>query len=304
MLEILKIQKELETTLENCKIITDEPLKKHTTFKVGGCADIIIYPQRYEDIITIIEICKKNNVDFYVLGNGSNVLVKDGGFRGVIIKTTELNNIEVDGEYIYAECGAELKDVSKLCTEKALSGFEFACGIPGSIGGAIAMNAGAYDGEMKDVVCECIVIDKDMNIVTLDNESLELSYRNSVIQRDGLIALKLKIKLEKAENKTIEDKVTDFTQKRESKQPLEYGSVGSIFKRSPGHYTGKLIQDSGLKGYEIGGAKISEKHAGFIINKNGATAKDILNLIEHIQKTVKENFDVSLEPEVRIIGED
>lgn len=304
MSEIVEFKKILKRNFEENRILVDEPLNKHTTFNVGGCADVVVFPHSYEEIAEVISICKQNKIKFYILGNGSNVLVKDGGYRGVIIKTSKLDKIEVQGEYITAECGAELKEVAKVCTENGLTGFEFACGIPGSIGGAIAMNAGAYDGEMKDVTCECVVLDDDLNIRTLTNEELQLSYRNSIIQRKGYIALRLKIKLEKGNYSSIKERVQELTQKRESKQPLEDKSAGSTFKRAPGHYTGKLIQDSGLKGFEIGGAKISDKHAGFVINKGGATASDILQLIEHVQKIIKEKFDVDLEPEVRIIGDE
>ncbi len=300
----LKFKEKLEEYLQDCEIIINEPLNKHTTFKVGGTADLFAIPQKYEDIIRIIDFCKKNKIKYYVLGNGSNVLVRDGGYRGLIIKTSHLNEIKVQGEYVVAQCGAELKDVANICTEHSLTGFEFACGIPGSIGGAIAMNAGAYDGEMKDIVEECVVIDHELKIKTLTKEQLELSYRNSAIQKNGYIALEVKIKLDSGDNKIIKNKVEDLTNRREEKQPLDAKSAGSTFKRAPGHYTGKLIQDSGLKGYSIGGAQISTKHAGFVINKGQATAKDIINLIGHIQKVVKDSYDVELEPEVRIIGEE
>ncbi|WBW99297.1 UDP-N-acetylmuramate dehydrogenase [Oceanirhabdus sp. W0125-5] len=300
----LKIKEKLEKYLQDCELIINEPLKNHTTFKVGGTADLFAIPNNYEDIIAMINFCKKNQLKYYILGNGSNVLVRDGGFRGLIIKTSQLNDIKVQGEYLIAQCGAELKDVAKICTNNSMTGFEFASGIPGSIGGAIAMNAGAYNGEMKDVVEECVVIDNELNIKTLSKEELELSYRNSAIQKYGYIALEVKIKLDYGDNKLIEEKVQDLTNRREEKQPLEANSAGSTFKRAPGHYTGKLIQDSGLKGYSIGGAQISNKHAGFVINKGDASANDILNLIGHIQKVVKENYDVDLEPEVRIIGEE
>lgn len=188
----LKFKEKLEEYLQDCEIIINEPLNKHTTFKVGGTADLFAIPQKYEDIIRIIDFCKKNKIKYYVLGNGSNVLVRDGGYRGLIIKTSHLNEIKVQGEYVVAQCGAELKDVANICTEHSLTGFEFACGIPGSIGGAIAMNAGAYDGEMKDIVEECVVIDHELKIKTLTKEQLELSYRNSAIQKNGYIVLKLR----------------------------------------------------------------------------------------------------------------
>lgn len=300
----LKFKEKLEEYLEDCVLIINEPLKKHTTFNVGGTADLFAIPNNYEDIIHLIKFCQEHNIKYYILGNGSNVLIRDAGYRGLIIKTSHLNDIKVQGEYVIVQCGAELKDVAKICTKHSLTGFEFACGIPGSVGGAIAMNAGAYDGEMKDVVEECVVIDNELKIRSLSREQLEFAYRNSAIQKYGYIALEIKIKLDNGDEKNINEKVENLTNRREEKQPLETQSAGSTFKRSPGHYTGKLIQDSGLKGFSIGGAQISNKHAGFVINKGDATATDILNLIGHIQKVVKENYDVDLEPEVRIIGEE
>ena len=287
---------------EDVKI--NEKLSQYVNFKVGGPADILVTPRNKEQIIRTVNICKENNIPFYVIGNGSNLLVKDGGFRGVVMSLTKVNNITVDGERIEAECGAMLKQVSDKAVENSLTGFEFACGIPGTVGGAVFMNAGAYNGEMSQVIESADVINENGEIITLNNEELDLGYRSSIVMKKGYVVLSAVFKLEKGTVKSIKDLVADLTNKRESKQPLEYPSAGSTFKRPEGYFSGKLIQDAGLKGYSIGGAAISEKHSGFVINKGGATAKDILDLIHHIQDEVKKQFGVELHTEVRIIGED
>lgn len=287
---------------EDVKI--NEKLSQYVNFKVGGPADILVTPRNKEQIIRTVNICKENNIPFYVIGNGSNLLVKDGGFRGVVMSLTKVNTITVDGERIEAECGAMLKQVSDKAVENSLTGFEFACGIPGTVGGAVFMNAGAYNGEMSQVIESADVINENGEIITLNNEELDLGYRSSIVMKKGYVVLSAVFKLEKGTVKSIKDLVADLTNKRESKQPLEYPSAGSTFKRPEGYFAGKLIQDAGLKGYSIGGAAISEKHSGFVINKGGATAKDILDLIHHIQDEVKKQFGVELHTEVRIIGED
>ena len=287
---------------EDVKI--NEKLSKYVNFKVGGPADILVTPRNKEQIIRTVNICKENNIPFYVIGNGSNLLVKDGGFRGVVMSLTKVNNITVDGERIEAECGAMLNQVSDKAVENSLTGFEFACGIPGTVGGAVFMNAGAYNGEMSQVIESADVINENGEIITLNNEELDLGYRSSIVMKKGYVVLSAVFKLEKGTVKSIKDLVADLTNKRESKQPLEYPSAGSTFKRPEGYFAGKLIQDAGLKGYSIGGAAISEKHSGFVINKGGASAKDILDLIHHIQDEVKKQFGVELHTEVRIIGED
>ncbi len=287
---------------EDVKI--NEKLSQYVNFKVGGPADILVTPRNKEQIIRTVNICKENNIPFYVIGNGSNLLVKDGGFRGVVMSLTKVNNITVDGERIEAECGAMLNQVSDKAVENSLTGFEFACGIPGTVGGAVFMNAGAYNGEMSQVIESADVINENGEIITLNNEELDLGYRSSIVMKKGYVVLSAVFKLEKGTVKSIKDLVADLTNKRESKQPLEYPSAGSTFKRPEGYFAGKLIQDAGLKGYSIGGAAISEKHSGFVINKGGATAKDILDLIHHIQDEVKKQFGVELHTEVRIIGED
>lgn len=282
----------------------DEKLSEYVNFKVGGPADILLIPNSKEQVIKSIKICKENNIPFYLIGNGSNILVRDGGFRGVVLSLKNVKNIYVDGEKIEAECGVMLKEVSDKAIENSLTGFEFACGIPGTIGGAVFMNAGAYDGEISKVIESAEVIDENCNIIRLSREELDFGYRSSLVMKKGYTVLSAVFKLEKGQVKTIKELIEDLTNKRESKQPLEYPSAGSTFKRPTGYFAGKLIQDAGLKGYSIGGAAVSEKHSGFVINKGNATAKDITDLIKHIQGEVKKQFGVDLHPEVRIIGEE
>ncbi|MDR5585986.1 MULTISPECIES: UDP-N-acetylmuramate dehydrogenase [Clostridium] len=279
-------------------------MSEHINFRVGGPVDILLTPNTKEQIVETIKICKENKIPFYVLGNGSNVLVKDSGIRGVVIKLSEFNNIVRDGNIIKAESGALLKDVSAEALKASLTGFEFACGIPGSVGGAVFMNAGAYDGEVSFVIKEAEVMDEEGNIITLSKEELKLGYRTSIIMKKNYIVISATFCFESGEKDKIEGRVSELTNKREEKQPLEFPSAGSTFKRPEGHFAGKLIQDAGLKGFTLGGAAVSGKHCGFIINKGNATAKDILDLIEYVQKEVKKQFDVDLYPEVRIIGED
>ena len=285
-------------------VILDAEMKNYVHFKVGGPADILLIPENKEQVIKSIEVCKENKIPYFVVGNGSNLLVKDGGIKGVVIKLNEVKNITVLDESIEAECGAMLKDVSSIALKNSLTGFEFACGIPGTVGGAVFMNAGAYDGEISHVIESAEIIDDNGDVKVLSNEELKLGYRSSIVMMKNYIVLSAKFRLKHGEVKKIKEIVEDLTCKRESKQPLEYPSAGSTFKRPTGYYAGKLIQDAGLKGFSIGGAAVSEKHSGFVINKNNATAKDILDLIHHIQKEVKQQFGVDLHTEVRIIGED
>ena len=287
---------------DNIKI--DEKLSSYVNFKVGGPADILLIPTSKEQVIKSITVCKENNIPVYVIGNGSNILVRDGGFRGVVISLKGVHNVTVNDERIEAECGAMLKEVSDKAMENSLTGFEFACGIPGTIGGAVFMNAGAYDGEIAHVIESAEVLDENCNVLKLTNDELDFGYRSSLVMKKGYTVLSAVFKLQKGKVKTIKDLVNDLTHKRESKQPLEYPSAGSTFKRPTGYFAGKLIQDAGLKGYSIGGAAVSEKHSGFVINKGNATAKDITDLIKYIQDEVKEQFGVDLHTEVRIIGEE
>lgn len=287
---------------ENVKI--DEPMKKHTSFKVGGPVDILVIPETYEQIRDTIALTKQNNVPCFVIGNGSNLLVRDGGVRGVIIKLSKLNRVTVEGESIIAQGGVLLSKVSAIAAKNSLTGFEFASGIPGSVGGALTMNAGAYNGEISQVVENATVLDKQGNIIRLSKEDLELGYRMSAIIKYGYTVLEAVFKLQKGDSEKIISRIQDLGRRRREKQPLEYPSAGSTFKRPEGYFAAKLIEDSGLKGVHVGDAEVSEKHSGFIINKGNATAKDILNLIEIVQNTVKEKFNLDLHTEVMIIGED
>ena len=289
--------------LEN-EIMIDEDMSNHIYFKVGGKADFLLTPSNVEQLAETVKICKENSIPYYIIGNGSNLLVKDGGIRGVVIELTGLNKIQSKGNFIKAEAGVLLKDVSDKAVENSLTGFEFACGIPGSVGGAVFMNAGAYNGEINNVILEAEVLDADGYIIVLNKDKLELGYRTSKVMQEKLIVVSAIFQLELGDKDAIQERVDELTRKREEKQPLEYPSAGSTFKRPEGYFAGKLIQDAGLKGYSVGGAAVSEKHSGFVINKGGATAKDILDLIKHIQEEVLNQFGVELHPEVRILGED
>jgi len=286
------------------QIQLDAKMSEHIYFKVGGPVDILLTPNNIQQVREAIKICKENEIPFYVIGNGSNLLIKDGGIRGVVIKLCELNQIERVGNRITAECGALLKDVSAAATEGALAGFQFACGIPGSVGGAVFMNAGAYDGEISFVIESAQVLDDNQEIKVLSKDELNLGYRQSVVMQKGYIVLSATFALTPGDKEKIQARVDELTKRREERQPLEYPSAGSTFKRPEGHFAGKLIEDAGLKGFAVGGACVSEKHAGFVINKENGTAKDVLGVISHVKEEVKRQFGVDLYPEVRILGED
>ena len=287
----------------NCVVRYDEPLKSHTTFKIGGNCIALIEPREISDIIEAVKICRKNSIKFFVIGNGSNLLVPDEGYNGVIIKLkSEFSTIQVEGEYLIVNSGAKLSEVYTVAYENSLTGFEFASGIPGTIGGAIYMNAGAYGGEMKDIVESVQVLDLDnFELRELKNEELEFSYRKSIIQRRNYIVTTIKLKLQKGNKEKINAVYEDLRERRNSKQPLNFGSAGSTFKRPEGHFASKLIEDAGLKGYHINDAWVSEKHSGFIVNKGNASFKEVMELIEYVQKVVFEKFGVKLETEVRIL---
>lgn len=287
----------------NCIVRYDEPLKNHTTFKIGGNCIALIEPREVSDIVETIKICRENSIKFFVIGNGSNLLVPDEGYNGVIIKLkSEFSTIQVEGEYLIVNSGAKLSEVYTVAYENSLTGFEFASGIPGTIGGAIYMNAGAYGGEMKDIVESVEVLDLDnFELRELKNEELEFSYRKSIIQRKNYIVTIIKLKLQKGNKEEINTVYEDLRERRNSKQPLNFGSAGSTFKRPEGHFASKLIEDAGLKGYHINDAWVSEKHSGFIVNKGNASFKEVMELIEYVQKVVFEKFGVKLETEVRIL---
>ncbi|KLO70332.1 UDP-N-acetylmuramate dehydrogenase [Enterococcus cecorum] len=292
------------TSLKEIPILKNEPLNKYTFTKTGGPADFLAFPKSVTEVKALLEECRQNNLPWMVLGNASNLIVRDGGIRGLVIMLEKLNHIEVKGNQITSQAGAKLIDTTYVALEHHLTGFEFACGIPGSIGGAVFMNAGAYGGEIKDVFVSCEVLYPDGQIKTLSAKEMAFSYRHSAIQAQRCIVLSATFDLQVGNYDEIKAKMDELTHLRASKQPLEYPSCGSVFKRPVGHYTGPLIEQAGLKGMTIGGAQVSEKHAGFIVNINHATATDYVNLIQYIQKVIKEKFDVTLETEVRIIGEE
>lgn len=294
--------KELEQ--KNITLLKQEPMKKHTSFRIGGNADIYISPKSSEEIQSILFLAKKYDVPVTVMGNGSNLLVSDKGIRGIVIQIGEdMSTILVKGEKITAQAGALLKTIGEKALQSSLEGFAFAGGIPGSLGGAVCMNAGAYGGEIKDILVEAEVLTEDLQIKKFSTQQLQFSYRHSIIPEKGYIVLSATFLLKKGNQKEIAQKMTELAQQRREKQPLNFPSAGSIFKRPQGYFAGKLITDAGLKGYSIGDAQVSQKHGGFIVNKGNATCADVLALIEHCQKTVFEKFGVMLETEVKMIGE-
>ena len=301
-------RRELENLLQDKSfgnILYDEPMKNHTTFKIGGPVDAMIIPTNEREIIDAIVFLREKDIDFMIMGNGSNILVRDGGIRGVVIKIGEgFKDIRVEGDKIYCQAGALLSSISKLALENSLKNFEFASGIPGTIGGAMVMNAGAYGGEMKDVVLKVRAIDKDNNVHEYTNQEMDFRYRNSRVWDEGLIVLSVELGLEKGDYKEIKENIDDLTYKRTSKQPLEYPSGGSTFKRPEGYYAGKLIDDSGLRGLKFRGAMVSDKHCGFVINADNATCSDVLHLIDVVKKTVMDKFGVELEREIKLIGDE
>ncbi|RBP62641.1 UDP-N-acetylmuramate dehydrogenase [Alkalibaculum bacchi] len=298
------ILSKLETFMNKDSLLIDEPMKNHTSFKVGGPVDLMIIPKTEDEVINVLKLLASQPIPFYIMGNGSNLLVSDRGFSGVVIKLYDnYNDFSVDEDIITAKSGILLSKLAKVALNHNLGGFEFASGIPGTLGGAVTMNAGAYGGEMKDVLISAHVVDRQGNISEIVNGNLELAYRTSSIQKKDLIVLSAKLQLKKAPYDEIKDKMNELDHKRKDKQPLEWPSAGSTFKRPEGHFAGKLIQDCGLRGYSIGGAQVSEKHCGFIINKGGATANDIFNLICHVQETVYQKFGIHLDTEVKQLGE-
>ena len=298
---------EIALFAEKCgaTVIKDAPMKKYTSFKCGGNASVLVIPDCVDSLKKIIDFCNSQNTKPLIIGNGSNLLVTDNGINGVVIKIgSDISKIELlDETTIRCEAGASLKSLCMFALENSLSGLEFAYGIPGTLGGAVYMNAGAYGGEMKDVLVSTTHIDFDGNIGELFQEDLNLRYRGSAYTDNNYTIVSAVMKLKKADKKDIKEAMDDKLQKRKEKQPLEYGSAGSTFKRPTGYFAGALIEESGLKGYTVGGAQVSEKHAGFVINKNNATATDVINLIRDVQKIVFEKHGVMLETEVKIIGE-
>lgn len=297
------ILKELLSFLPQSLIKVDEPLKKYTFTKTGGKADFYLSPTSHIEVQKIVKLAYNNQIPLTFLGNGSNIIIRDGGIRGIVISLLEFNQISVNNQSITCGSGAAIINVSRRARDHHLSGLEFACGIPGSVGGAVYMNAGAYGGEVKDCIDHIKAIDDTGELHIIQGEDLELDYRTSIVQRKHLVVLEATFKLEVGDIHTIQATMDDLTQRREDKQPLEYPSCGSVFQRPPNHFAGKLIQEAGLQGHRIGGVEVSKKHAGFIVNVDNGTATDYEQIIAHVQKVVKEKFDIELKREVRIIGE-
>lgn len=295
----------LNNVIGKDSILIDEPMSRHTTFRVGGPADFFVTPKAKEEVRDVIRICKEAGVPYYIIGNGSNLLVSDAGYRGVIVQIyKEMNEVKVEGDLVKAQAGALLSGIAAKALGAELSGFEFASGIPGTIGGACVMNAGAYGGEMKDVLESVTVLTGEGKIIELGRNELELGYRTSVIAKKGYIVLGAVLKLERGDGEKIKTYMDELKEKRVTKQPLEYPSAGSTFKRPEGYFAGKLIEDAGLRGFQVGGAQVSEKHCGFVINRDHATAADIMELMRQVQIRVKENSGVDLEPEVKRLGDE
>lgn len=281
-----------------------EPMSLHTTFRIGGPADLFVTPGSIQAVADSIRICKETQTPYAVIGNGSNLLVSDTGYRGVIIQIgRNLNQVSVNGKEIRAQAGAMLSVIAKTALSESLTGFEFASGIPGTLGGAAVMNAGAYGGEMKDVLTEVTVLTREGEIRTVPAEKLEMGYRTSLAAKNGWIILEAVLKFQKGDAEAIRGRMEELKMQRVTKQPLDLPSAGSTFKRPEGYFAGKLIMDAGLRGFTVGGAQISEKHCGFVVNKGGATAEDVRNLICAVQKKVQEDAGVKLEPEVKFLGE-
>ena len=298
---------EIALFAEKCgaTVIKDAPMKKYTSFRCGGNASVLVIPNSVDCLKQIIDFCNSKSIKPLIIGNGSNLLVTDNGINGVVIKIgSDISKIELlDETTIRCEAGASLKSLCMFALENSLSGLEFAYGIPGTLGGAVYMNAGAYGGEMKDVLVSTTHIDSNGDFGELTQENLNLIYRGSAYTDNDYAIVSAVLKLKKADKKDIKEAMDDKLQRRKDKQPLEYGSAGSTFKRPTGYFAGALIEQSGLKGYTVGGAQVSEKHAGFVINKNNATSTDVINLIRDVQRIVYEKHGVMLETEVKIIGE-
>ena len=284
-------------------ILENEPMSKHTTFRIGGNADVFVSP-KVSQVADVIRLAKEYDVPVTIIGNGSNLLVGDKGIRGLVLSFgKEAEEIQVDGSCMIVSAGALLSKIAAEAAKRSLMGFEFAAGIPGTLGGAVVMNAGAYGGEIKDVLISATVLTPEGEVKELSNSELDLSYRHSCIPENGYIVLEAVLEFMPGDEAEIREKMADFKSRRVEKQPLEYPSAGSTFKRPEGYFAGKLIQDAELRGYTVGGAQVAEKHCGFVVNKGDATAADVLQLIEDVKKNVYDKFQVELEPEVKMIGE-
>lgn len=286
------------------RIKIDEPMKLHTTFQVGGPADYFVSPHSEEEIRILLKKAKDYEIPVFIVGNGSNLLVSDKGYRGMIVQIgKEYSDVTVEGEIVSAKAGASLAKIARTAYENGLGGFEFAAGIPGTLGGAVSMNAGAYGGEIKDVIIDARVLTKDGEILTVRADELELAYRSSIITKKDYIVLGARFSFKPKDRQEIKARMDELALARKTKQPLEFPSAGSTFKRPEGYFAGKLIMDAGLRGFQVGGARVSDKHCGFVINAGDATAADIYSLILQVQEKVQRKFNVTLQPEVKMIGE-
>lgn len=298
--------KELKTVLEEIcgadQVYADEPMSRHTTFRTGGPAALYVIPSDEKQLSDVVKSCNATGIRYYVIGNGSNLLVRDEGFDGVIIEIGKrMSGIDIDGDELTAQSGAALAVIASAARDAGLTGLEFASGIPGNLGGACVMNAGAYDGQMKDVLVSVRLMDRDGEFFEENADGVDLSYRHSNIPERELTVVSAVMKLQKGDKEEISSKMKELNARRTQKQPLEYPSAGSTFKRPEGYFAGKLIQDAGMQGYSVGGAQVSEKHAGFVINKGGATAGDIISLTGDVIRVVREKFGVTLEREIKIL---
>lgn len=289
---------------EQVEILVAEPMKNHTTFRIGGPADALALPKTPEEVAEVVRFCHEHAQSYYVLGNGSNLLVSDEGYRGLVLQLyRNFNDIQVNGETITVQSGAMLAAVARTAYQTGLTGLEFASGIPGTIGGAVVMNAGAYGGEMKNVLKEVTVLTKEGEVLVIPAKALELGYRTSVIPKNGWIVLGAVLRLKKGDQEQILARMEELKEQRITKQPLDLPSAGSTFKRPEGYFAGKLIMDAGLRGFTVGGAQVSEKHCGFVVNRGNATAADVWELICEVKRRVKEMTGVELEPEVKLLGD-
>ncbi|WP_438350459.1 UDP-N-acetylmuramate dehydrogenase [Paenibacillus sp. FA6] len=303
-MEISQVYKELKSLIPLAEIQCHETLKDHVYTQMGGNADIRVQPSTYDEVQCIIKYAAERNLTMTTLGNGSNVIIRDGGIRGIVLQMTKLEEMTVSEHILCAQSGASIIQASRMALGEHLTGLEFACGIPGTVGGALYMNAGAYGGEVADVLIDALVVDSSGNLLTIKREDMALGYRKSIFAGGLYTILEARFALQSGDYTSIKEKMDELTHLRESKQPLEYPSCGSVFKRPPNRFAGQLIQESGLQGVRIGGAEVSTKHAGFIVNVDNATASDYIGLVHHVRDTVKAKFDIDLETEVKFIGEE
>ena len=303
-MNIQEIKEQLFYYTDEDRVAEYEPMDLHTSFRCGGAADLFVTPGSLGELMNVLDLVRTKNIPYLVLGNGSNVLFKDGGYHGVVIRIGEgMDRVRIEGQTVFAEPGVSLAKLAKMAAEEGLSGLEFACGIPGSLGGAVFMNAGAYDHELKEVLLSVSSINHLGMMKDRKAEDCGLGYRHSIFMENGEVILGVKLFLKPDSRMDISDRMKEYTLRRNSKQPVHRPSAGSFFKRPEGHFAGKLIEDAGLKGLQIGGAQVSPMHAGFIVNNGGATATDVLDLMRVVQETVLDKSGVMLEPEVRIVGE-